>query len=74
MIVSTPRLGMAALAIAAAAVVTFGPALLLNSERPAARAHAEVSIAELAVDKDTRTVAPAAKGRVIETVTVQASR
>jgi hypothetical protein len=70
---SAPRLGIAALAIVAAAAVTFGPALLLNSERPAPRSHGEVSIAQLMVDKDMR-VAPAQKDGVIATVTVQASR
>jgi hypothetical protein len=71
---SAPRLGIAALAIIAAAAVTFGPALLLNNERPAPRSHGEVSIAQLMVDKDMRVIAPAQKDGVIATVTVKASR
>ncbi len=69
-----PRLSIAALAIVAATAVTFGPALLLNSERPAPRSHGEVSIAQLSMDEDMRVIAPAPQDGVIATVMVQASR
>jgi hypothetical protein len=72
--VATPRIGIAALAVVAAAAVTFGPILFSGAKRPLPKLHPEVSIAQLRTD-ETVEIAPApAGGKAQDTVTVQASR
>ena len=72
--VATPRIGIAALAALAAAAITFGPALLSSASHPLRKSHAEVSIAQLGVDKDMKIAPVPATGAAIDTVTVQANR
>lgn len=71
---STPRIGIAALALAFAAAVTIGPALLAGSSHSTAKLHGEVSIAQVASDPGVRVASAPANGKVIETVTVEARR
>jgi hypothetical protein len=73
--VATPRIGIAALAVVAAAAVTFGPVLLSRAAHPLPKLHAEVSIAQLRADDEDLKIAPApAAGKAQETITVQAHR
>lgn len=78
--VATPRLAIAALALAAAAAITLGPAIpaMLASPKHVApampKARAEVSISQLSVGKDMRIAPAPATGKAIDTVVVQASR
>jgi hypothetical protein len=71
---AAPRIGIAALAVVTAAAITFCFVLPSSTKRPSPKAHAEVSITQLVVDKDMSIApAPAAEGAV-DTVTVQATR
>jgi len=72
--VATPRIGIAALAVLAVAAITFGAALLSNTRHPLPKSHGEVSIAQLAVDKDMKIAPAPAVASPADTVTVQASR
>ena len=74
MIASTPRIGIAALALAVAAAVTIGPALLAGSSHPTAKSHGEVSISQLTSDQVMPVANAPASGKAIETVTVEAKR
>jgi len=74
MLVSTPRIGIAALALAVAAAVTIGPALLTGSSHPMAKSHGKVSIAQLTPDQVMPVANAPASGKAIETVTVEAKR
>ncbi|MGH8264166.1 MAG: hypothetical protein ACRETU_01585 [Steroidobacterales bacterium] len=71
---STPRIGIAALALAVAAAVTIGPALLAGSSHPLAKSHGEVSIAQLTPDQVMPIANAPASGKAIETITVEAKR
>jgi hypothetical protein len=71
---STPRIGIAALALAVAAAITIGPALLAGSSRAMAKSHGEVSIAQLTPDQVMPIANAPASGKAIETVTVEAKR
>jgi hypothetical protein len=72
--VATPRIGIAALAVLAVAAVTFGVALMSNVRHPLPKSHAEVSIAQLADEKDMKIVPAPAAASPTDTVTVQATR
>lgn len=78
--VATPRLGIVVLALAAAAAITLGigvPAMFASPKHatPAMpKAHAEVSISQLTVDKDMDIAPAPATGKALDTVVVQASR
>jgi len=74
MIASTPRIGIAALALAVAAAVTLGTALLAGSGHPMTKSHGEVSIAQLTPDQVMPIENAPARGKAIETVTVEAKR
>jgi len=65
---------MAALALAVAAAVTIGPALLAGSSHAMAKLHGEVSIAQLTPDQVMPIANAPASGKAIETATVEAKR
>ena len=71
---ATPRFGIAALALALAAAITLGPALLAGSGHSLPKSHGEVSVSQLELDRDVHIVPAPASGKAIETVTVKAKR
>ncbi|HZF17834.1 MAG TPA: hypothetical protein VE046_18055 [Steroidobacteraceae bacterium] len=81
--VATPRLGIAALAFAAAAAIALvfaipalfaGPKHSMPAIPAMPKARAEVSISQLPVGKDMPIAPAPASGKAIETVVVQSSR
>jgi len=69
---STPRIAIAALALAVAAAVTIGPALLAGFSHPLAKSHGQVSISQLTPDQVMPVANAPAGGTAIETITVEA--